>query len=111
MKITVAAALCGLLLSQLLPLSVQALDFDDRQIRSKYNQVALPDTQEENPWVENVNDPVAPIVVNSESLSAARASDSVDETSAVNDFWTSFRLWIGFLSTPYKANRTEARAL
>ena len=52
MKRTLAAVLCGLLLVQLLPLSVLALDYDYRQIRSQYDQVSRPET-EAWPWSED----------------------------------------------------------
>ena len=110
MKRTVAVVLCGLLLVQLLPLSVQALDYDPRRIGTKYVQATLPDTNEDVPWVDKIEDPVPPIVVTSESSSAAKTSDSVAEPSTANDFWTNFRLWIGLLSTPHNAKKTEARA-
>lgn len=51
MKRTVAVVLCGLLLVQLLPMSVQALDYDPRQIRSQYDQVTRPES-ESWPWID-----------------------------------------------------------
>ena len=105
MRRNAALVLCGLLLIQLVPLPVKALDYDPRRIGSKYTQATLPDTQDDVPWIDKIDDPMTPPTsISTESVS----SDSPQTLEC--QLWTAFQLWIGFIFSPHHANRIEARA-
>lgn len=98
-----ACGLCALLLAGLFPISGHSLDRDWRKVG--WERVSLPDTQDDVPWVDNVDDPVG------NGARADRQQAAVSSPNREDQNFSSmltFRLLISFFVHSNPSHQTES---